>query len=279
MTPFTNIQPFNLSNQVAIVTGGGRGLGRAFARALASVDAKVVVISRSEDELKTTVQLIESEGGTSIYYLADVTDESAMKEIVADIERRFSPIDILVNNAAVLTPLGFDWEVDAEEWWRTFEVNVRGPFLCTQAVLPGMMKRRKGKIINISSLAAHTVHPYGTAYCASKAALSHMTHLFAKAAKEYGISVFALSPGGPSAMSELLATSPIVPEGMRENSRKTLQDGGGLQKSVEMLLFILSGKADFLTGRHVSWWDNPEELLQRGDEIIQNDLYTLGLRV
>ena len=279
MTTQTISQTYNLSNQVAIVTGGGRGLGRAFARGLASTGAKVVLISRSEDELQTTVQLIESEGGTAIYYLADVTDESVLKTIVADVELRFSTIDILINNAAVLTPLGYDWEVNADEWWRTIEINLRGPFLCTQAVLPGMMRRKKGKIVNITSITAHTVHPYGTAYCASKAALSHMTHLLAVSAKEYGIGVFALSPGGPSAMVEKLAASPVIPEPMRENSRKTLQDGGGLQKSVEMLLFLLSGQADVITGRHISWWDNAAELLQRSEDIVQNDLFTLGLRV
>jgi NAD(P)-dependent dehydrogenase (short-subunit alcohol dehydrogenase family) len=264
---------------VAIVTGGGRGLGRAFARALAIAGAKVVVISRTEDELKTTVQQIESEGGTSKYYCADVTNGSELKAIVTDVEERLGSIDVLVNNAAVLTPLGYDWEVNADEWWRTIEINLRGPFLCTQAVLTGMMRRKQGRIVNITSVAAHTMHPYGTAYCSSKAALSHMTHLFADGVKEYGICAFALSPGGPSAMSEILSTSPVVPESMRENSLKTLQDGGGMEKSVEMLMFLLSGQADVLTGRHISWWDNPEELLQRRDEIVQNDLFTLGLRI
>ena len=279
MTKQMNNPTYNISDQVAIITGGGRGLGRAFARALAAAGAKVVVISRAEEELKTIVQLIEGDGGIAVYYPGDVTDSSRMSTIFAEVEHRFGAIDILVNNAGVLTPLGYDWEVDADEWWRTFEINVRGPFLCTQAVLPGMMMRKRGRIVNISSVAAHTVHPYGTAYCASKAALSHMTHLFAESVKEFGICVFALSPGGPSGMTEMLATSPIVPEEMRAISRQTLQDGGGLEKSVETLMYLLSGQADELTGRHISWWDNIEELLQRSEEIVQNDLYTLGLRV
>jgi NAD(P)-dependent dehydrogenase (short-subunit alcohol dehydrogenase family) len=270
---------YDFTDQVVLITGGGRGLGRAFAQSLADAQANVIVTARSEDELKTTVQIIKEKGGTAICFQADVTDRSRMTSIVMEVERQFGHVDILINNAAVLTPLGFDWEVDAEEWWRTFEINVRGPFICTQAVLPGMMARRKGKIINITSVAAHTVHPYGTAYCASKAALSHMTHLFAESAREYDISVFALSPGGPTAMVEILATSPIVSQELSESARATLRDGSGVKESVEMLMFLLSGKADALTGRHISFWDSKDELLRRSDEIITNDLYTLGLRV
>jgi NAD(P)-dependent dehydrogenase (short-subunit alcohol dehydrogenase family) len=218
-------------------------------------------------------------GGTAIYFPGDVTDISLLKSVLAEVEHQLGPLDILVNNAAVLTPIGYDWEVDAGEWWRTFEINVRGPFLWTQAVLHGMISRKKGRIINVTSVAAHTVHPYGTAYCASKAALSHMTHLLAVAVKEYGISVFALSPSGRTAMTEILATSPKVSEQLRIAASNTINKDVGTAKSVEMLMFLLSGQADILTGRHVSHWDNIDELLRKNDEIVQDDLYTLGLRV
>jgi NAD(P)-dependent dehydrogenase (short-subunit alcohol dehydrogenase family) len=279
MSKQMNGQTYHFPNQVAMITGGGRGLGRAFAQALATAGAKVAVTARTESELKTTVQLIEETGGTAIYFPADVTDGLLISSIIAEVEHRFGPLDILVNNAGVLTPLGYDWEIDANEWWRTFEINVRGPFLWSQAVLPGMIARKKGKIVNITSIAAHTVHPYGTAYSASKAALSHMTNLLAAAAKEHGICVFALSPGGPSAMGEILATSSKVSGELRATARETMRTGSGLAESVEMLMFLLSGQADILTGRHISFWDSADELIRRSDEILRDDLYKLGLRV
>ena len=272
-------QTYDLARQVAIITGGGRGLGRAYAQALTAEGVSVAVTDKTEHDLFETVDLLEQAGGTAIAFTADVTDEHRMVSVVAEVERRLGPVDILVNNAAVLTPLGYDWEVDAEEWWRTFEVNVRGPFLCTKAVLPGMISRHKGRIINISSIAAHTVHPYGTAYAASKATISHMTKQLAAAVKEYGITVFALSPSGPTAMVETLATSPVVSEQLRVSARETLHAGAGLSESIRMLMFMLSGQADRLTGRHLSWWDSPDDVLGRADKIVQADLYTMGLRV
>jgi NAD(P)-dependent dehydrogenase (short-subunit alcohol dehydrogenase family) len=272
-----------LIDQVAIVTGGGRGLGRAFAQALAKVGCLVAITARTEAELNETERLIGESGGTALSFIADVTDRPAMEQVVAKVEHQLGTIDILVNNAAVLTPLGHDWEVDAEEWWRTMEINVRGPFLCTQIVLPRMMARRKGRIINVTSGAAYgsapNLFPYGTAYCTSKTALSRMTNLLAEAVKEHGITVFALAPGGPSAMIEILATSPNVPEEVNALFRNALVEASHeTRESVQMLLFLLSGRADKLTGRHISHTDSIDDLLRRTDEILRDDLYTLGLR-
>ena len=267
-----------LSGQVALITGGGRGLGRAFAQALAKAGCLVAITARTEAELNETERLINEHGGTAISFIADVTDRPAMEQVVTKVEDQFGVVDILVNNAAVITPLGYDWEVDAEAWWRTMEINVRGPFLCTQIVLPGMMARGKGRIINITSGAAYGLHPYGTAYCTAKIALSRMTNLLAESVKEHGITVFALAPGGPSAMVEILATSPNVPEEINTHFRQALEASHKTEESVQMLLFLLSGQADKLTGRHISHTDSIDDLLQRTDEILRDDLYTPGLR-
>lgn len=270
--------------QVALITGGGRGLGRAFAQGLAASGVKVAITARTASQLHETVALIEEAGGTVLAFTADVTDRPAMERVVEEVEAQLGPVDILVNNAAVLTPLGHDWEVDPDEWWRTLEINLRGPFLCTQMILPRMMTRHKGRIVNISSGAAHgfapTVFPYGTAYCTSKAALARMTELLATAVKEYGISIFALAPSGPTAMVEILATSPRVPAQVNELFREALVGTAGqTQTSVRMLLFLVSGQADSLTGRHISYTDAIDDLLQRTEEILRDDLYTLRLRL
>jgi NAD(P)-dependent dehydrogenase (short-subunit alcohol dehydrogenase family) len=273
-----NKRTVRLDGQIAVVTGGGRGLGRAFAQALATAGATVAITARTEVELSETLSLVEGKGGSATAFTADVTDRSAMAQTIDTVEKEFGQIDILVNNAAVVTPLGYDWEVDLGEWWNTMETNVRGPYLCTQLVLPGMMARRRGRIVNVSSIAAHTVHPYGTAYCVSKAALTQLTNLLAAGVKEHGISVFAFAPSGSTAMVETLAKSTNVPEQVNNSFREALVDGGRTQGSAEMLMFLLSGQADSLTGRHISHTDSIDELLRRAEEIVERDLYTLRLR-
>jgi NAD(P)-dependent dehydrogenase (short-subunit alcohol dehydrogenase family) len=277
------IDPGNTTNgfsgQTAIVTGGGRGLGRGYAQALAKAGASVAITARTEADLNETMSLLKGTGGRAMAFTADVTDRSAMERVVDEVEQTFGAVDILVNNAAVVTPLGYDWEVDLDEWWHTMDINVRGPYLCTQLVLPGMMARRRGRIINVTSGAAHGMHPYGTAYCASKAALIQMTNLLAAAAQQYGITLFSLAPGAPTAMVEILATSPKVPEAVNAYFREFLGDSSDkVQESAQMLMFLLSGQADSLTGRYIDQTAPIEEMVSRTDEIVQNDLYTLRLR-
>ncbi|MBI3943182.1 MAG: SDR family NAD(P)-dependent oxidoreductase [Chloroflexi bacterium] len=161
MTTDPLIAPDRLNGQVAIVTGGGRGLGQAFAQALAAAGVKVAITARTGAQLDETVRLIEHAGGVVMAFTTDVTDRPAMKQVLATVEQQFGPLDILVNNAAVITPLGYDWEIDPDEWWRTLEINLRGPFECTHMVLPGMMARRKGRIINVTSGAAYILDLIG----------------------------------------------------------------------------------------------------------------------
>ena len=269
----------DLTGQVALVTGGGRGLGRAFAVELAKAGASVGITARTQSQLDETVKLVEASGGQAIAISADVTDKVAIEKVVASLEERFGPVDILVNNAGLVTPLGNDWELDADEWWQTFNINVNGPYICTRAVIPGMMARRKGRIINITSIGAHTVHRYATAYCASKAAISHFTNCLAPALKEHGIGVFALAPAGPTTMHELLANEPNRSPEMRELSRRLLEEGQPMMdSSVRLLMYLVSGNGDSLSGRHISWDDSEDELTSRVDEIERDDLYVLRLR-
>ena len=159
-----------LVGQVALVTGGGRGIGRAIAQALATAGAAIAVTARSEDQLRETVALIERAGGRALALPADVTDRQAVEHLVADIERQLGPVDVLVNNAGIVGPLGPLWEADPEAWRRCLDVNLYGAFLCARAVLPGMVARRRGRIINMST-AISIPAPYYTAYmsiCAPK---------------------------------------------------------------------------------------------------------------
>ena len=139
----------NLTRQVAIVTGAGRGLGRAIALALAAAGATVVVVDRVTGD---TAAAIEAAGGRAIAKTVDVTDQCVVEQMVGEVEQQFGAVDLLMNNAGIgAESLGVLWEADPDWWWQTINVNLRGSFLCARAVLPGMIRRRQGRIINMSS--------------------------------------------------------------------------------------------------------------------------------
>ena len=122
---------------------------------MAKAGAAVSTVARSEDQLTETVVLIEGEGGRAIALPVDVTDQQAVECAMAETERQLGPVDLLVNNAGHGGQVGPLWEVEPGEWWLCVEVNIRGPFLCARAVLPGMIARQRGRIIVTSSMALH----------------------------------------------------------------------------------------------------------------------------
>jgi NADP-dependent 3-hydroxy acid dehydrogenase YdfG len=150
--PTVAAPPAQLRGTVSVITGGGRGIGRMLAQALARAGAAVGLIARSGRELAETVRLVEACGGTAAAG-TDVTDEQAAAEAIATLVSRLGPVDLLVNNAGVNGPAGDAWQVDADQWWRAVEINLRGVFLCSRAVLPDMAARGTGRIVNITSQA------------------------------------------------------------------------------------------------------------------------------
>src|SRR5205823_4547626 len=185
----------SLSGQVAIVTGGGRGLGRLLAETLATAGATVVVTARFDDQLAETVASIRQVGGEALALPADASDVGAVDTVVDEVERRFGRVDLLVNNAGLPGPIGPLWEVDPVAWWETFTVNVQGLFAFTRAVLPGMITRRRGRIVNIASNAGAFRWPLVSAYAVSKAAVIKFTENLAVETKDHGVKVFAVHPG------------------------------------------------------------------------------------
>src|SRR4051794_3747002 len=179
----------DLSGQVAFITGAGRGLGRAYAQALAAAGARVAVAARSANQLDETVALIHAAGGEAVALPPHVTDAAGVKGGVQTAEVTLGPIDILINKAGVGLPVGPVWETNPDAWWRTIEVNVRGPMLVSQAVLPSMIARRQGRIINVSSGAGNGPIPYFSAYVTSKTALTRLTEVIAAETREYGVHV------------------------------------------------------------------------------------------
>ncbi|MCH2314907.1 MAG: SDR family oxidoreductase [SAR202 cluster bacterium] len=274
-------QKYDLRGQVAIVTGGGRGTGRAFAQALAEAGASVAVTARTQIELEQTVELIRSAGGHAISIQGDVSDSAAVERVVKTTELQLGPVDILVNNAGVTGPVGAEWEADPDDWWRTMEINLRGPYLMTRGVLPGMVSQKCGRIINISSAVTVRTFPYFAPYTVSKAAIIYYTQNLAGQVKEHGISVFAYHPGGPETeMSRYLAESSEVHESVGNIFRGLYERGAHtpMEIPVRDVMLMASGKADALTGRFLIHTDDQEEMLARVGEIERDDLYVLTRR-
>ncbi len=170
-------------------------MGRAFALALARNGMRVAVASRGRHELEATAVSLRAAGAEALAIPTDVTDEGAVRNMVSVAEDTLGPIDVLVNSAGVAAPVGPTWEINSNDWWRNIEVNLRGPMLCSNAVIPGMIDRRRGRIVNIASGAGAANFPYLSAYVTAKAALIRFTEILADELREHGVSVLAVEPG------------------------------------------------------------------------------------
>jgi 3-oxoacyl-[acyl-carrier protein] reductase len=184
-----------LEGKTALVTGAGRGIGRGIALAFAREGARIAAVARTAAELDETVHLVCEAGGAAAAFACDVTDPVAVRHTVQEAAARLGPIDILVNNAGVAVFKPFH-ELTEEDWRKTIDVNLNGVFHTVQAVLPEMMARKQGRIINISSVAGLKPLLHQSAYCASKHALNGLTLVLAMELREYGIGVHAICPGG-----------------------------------------------------------------------------------
>lgn len=257
-----------LAGQVAVVTGGGRGIGREVARHLAAAGATVIVTARTTAQLEETCELIHGEGGACSAMPLDVLDAEAIASVFKEIESTHGRIDLLVNNAGTSGPDALPWEGDPADWWQTLEVNLRGPYLCTRAVVPGMIERKAGRIIMVGSNMAFFPMPDKAAYGCSKAALVRLGDNFAMGLRDHGIAVFTISPG-------LVATEMTrdIPEDWAASAGWT-----PIEKPAQLCVALASGRADALSGRyiHASAHDL-EDLIDRAAEIEEQNLQTMRL--
>src|ERR1700683_2178754 len=184
-----------LKGKVAIVTGAGRGFGRAIAMRYAGEGAAGAVTSRSLTELQCVVEDIGRIGGRAIAVAGDVTNPADVDRVVTTTEKELGPVSVLVSNAGVPGPFGPIWSVDPEQWVAAQYVHIRAPFYYMQRVMPGMIARRAGTVIVVSAIASRIVAPYLSAYCLGKIAQTRLAALAGAEAREFGVDVFAIDPG------------------------------------------------------------------------------------
>jgi len=184
-----------LKDKVALITGGGRGIGKAIAQAYAREGAKLALCARTSAELNQAVKELRGMNVEAEGWTCDVSLEEPVKEFVANAHKKFGRIDILVNNAGVMTRPTPMTELDVKKWDYTIAVNLRGPFLITQAVLPIMMKQKAGSIINVSSMIGRGAYANFLAYATSKWGLEGFSQTLAAEARSSNIRVNSVEPG------------------------------------------------------------------------------------
>jgi 3-oxoacyl-[acyl-carrier protein] reductase len=255
-----NADEGELAGRVALVTGGGRGIGRNVALELAAAGAEVVVAARSSDEIQETADEV---GGLAVQ--CDVSDREAVERMVTQVESTHGRLDLLVSNAGMGIDEEVAWEVDPADWWRVFEVNVLGVYLCCRAVIPGMLARGGGRIVNVASGAAYLPGVSSTAYSASKAAVHRFSETLAGQLAPRGIYVFSISPGlVRTRMTERFAEdAPWTPP----------------ELAPRLVRALASGRLDGLAGRYLhAEHDDVDDLASRVDEILAEDLNAIRLR-
>jgi NAD(P)-dependent dehydrogenase (short-subunit alcohol dehydrogenase family) len=184
-----------LKDKVAIITGGGSGIGRAISLAFASEGAIVVVAARTLGRLKAVVDDIHSRGGTTRAIAIDIADEIKVEKMVARTVKEYGRIDVLVNNAGIPGPTANIADMELEKWNEVLLINLTGTMLCSREVLANMMERRNGSIINISSVGGMSGFPMRSPYCVSKMGVIALTETMAIEVGDYNIRVNCISPG------------------------------------------------------------------------------------
>jgi 3-oxoacyl-[acyl-carrier protein] reductase len=250
---------------VALVTGGGRGIGASIARELAAAGMRVAVTGRTAETIRAMASEI---GGLAL--AGDVSQAADVERWVETTERELGPVDLLVCNAGIAGSGRPFLDEDPTEWWRVFEVNVLGAYLCCRTVGARMAERGHGRIVNVGSggsylpIANPTI-ALGTSYGASKAALGRFTETLAAALGTVGVHVFLISPGlvRTDMTEDFGDAAPWTPP----------------ELAPRLVRVLASGRADALAGRYLhAEHDDVEELIRRADEIVANDLNAIRLR-
>jgi NAD(P)-dependent dehydrogenase (short-subunit alcohol dehydrogenase family) len=246
---------------VALVTGGGRGIGAGIARRLAAAGMRVAVSARSREQVEAVAAEI---GGLGL--VADVSKREDVERAVQEVEASLGGVDLLVANAGVANWEREPWLIEPADWWRTLEVNVLGVYLSCRTVIPGMIERGRGRIVITGSGASYLPGTRNSAYAASKAAVGRFGEVLAQQLEPHGIPVFVISPG-------------LVKTDMTKGNFPDDAPWTPPELAPELVCALASGRADALSGRYIhAEHDDVEDLIRRALEIRADDLNAIRLR-
>ena len=252
--------PSDALEGVALVTGGGRGIGASIAHELADAGMRVAVSGRTAEQVEGVASEVDG-----LALVGDVTRPDDIARWVAETEQTFGPIDLLAANAGIGGPSGATWEIPADAWWHVLEVNVLGVHLCCREVIPGMLERGRGRIVITGSGAAYLPGSRQTAYPTSKAAVCRYGEVLAREL-EGRIPVFFFSPG--------LVRTELTDASFGDDAPWTPPE-----LAPQLVRVLASGRADALVGRYLhAEHDDVEDLIRRADEIAAEDLNAIRLR-
>jgi len=259
-----------LAGHVALITGGGRGFGKAIAQAFAAEGAAVTVTARTTRQIDATVAEIKAAGGKAFAVPGDVTHRKDVERVVGAAQKHFGPATLLVNNAGLAGPFGPIGTVDPDEWWASQAVHVRGPFLFISGVLPEMIEAKAGRIINVASLGGTRSEPNLSAYCVGKATEIRLTEQVAVEVKPHGISAFAIEPGTVyTDMAEATLSDPAAQKYLPhmlevlQKIKEQSDPAAGLARCAGMCVALASGRYDALSGRYLTPEDDFDALLRQ----------------
>ena len=250
---------FDLSGKVALVTGGSQGIGKAIAEKLLGAGAVVAIAALDDPALKDTSSDFQARGLRYKSYGADLSEDVQIDSLVRSISRDLGPVDILINNAGITGPTLAAHEVPVADWDATLNINLRTPFLLTRAVIPSMIERKTGKIINISSIAGKMAYPLRSPYAASKWGLVGLTLTLAQELGAYNVQVNAICPGpthtemiDSAIRARAQAVGVDVKVMFEEYVRATALKRMVLPQEVaDLVLFLCSPESNAITGQAI----------------------------
>ena len=266
-----------LDGQVALITGGGRGIGRQIALAYAAEGARLSLSARTTSELDETAQLVAEQFGTEVITIvADVSEREQVERAVGRTLEHYGLIDVLVNNAGNIGPVGKAWDNDPDDWARTITVHLMGVYYGCHAVIPAMLERGRGRIVNMSGVGG----PNTTAYDAAKTAIVNLTENLALELADTPITVNAISPGSiHTRMWEETRDLSLAIGDMATYQRGvqvTSGQGASIERAAELAVFLGSDDCGALSGRLIrAFADRFEDFPTHVEEIMASEAYLL----